>query len=277
MKLFLTFFLALLLFSTEIRADAAQTDAGEWNFALSVGAGKITTPLSNRDDLQGSVLPAISYYGERFFIENSFIGYTLFEEDDWYLDLTGSLNDDGFFFEFDGINQFGWWDALGMEGYHGGGETIPNPDHYQDIERNLSYMAGLSLTWLTAIAEVRLSSLTDVSGVHHGQEQHLSFRKSYNWEKWQWRWHLGAIYNSKKINNYYYNVRPHELNNTSSWFDLTGGINYFYGLTVSYQIDPQWALQAFWQKNQMDSDLLRSSLLRRDHYSSQFIGVRYSF
>lgn len=279
MKLFLTFVLVMALYSSKLLAETTETEAGEWSFALSVGAGKVTTPLSNRDDLQGSVLPAVSYYGERFFIENSFIGYTLFEEQNWYLDLTGSLNDDGFFFELDGINQFGWWDALGMDGGYqsGDGADPERQPTYQDIERHLSYMAGLSITWLTDIAEIRLSSLTDISGVHHGQEQHLSFRKSYSWQQWQFRWHLGALYKSKKITNYYYNLRPQELGNNSSWFGLSGGLNYFYGLTLSYQLDPQWAIQAFWQKNQLDRDLLRSPLLRSDHYYSRFIGVRYSF
>ncbi|MDR7122793.1 MipA/OmpV family protein [Rheinheimera soli] len=276
MKLFLTFILVMALHSGKLLADTPQTAAGEWSISLSAGAGKVTTPLSNRDDLQGYLLPAVSYYGERFFIENSFIGYTLFEKQNWYLDLTGSLNDDGFFFELDGINQFGWWDALGMDGGFNSGDGIEKPV-YKDIKRNLSYMAGLSFTWLTDLVEVRLSSLADISGVHHGKEHHLSFRKSYHWQKWQFRWHLGTLYKNKKITNYYYNLRPDELGNNPSWFGLPGGLNYFYGVTLSYQLNPQWAVQAFWQKNQLDQDLLRSPLLRSDHYYSRFIGVRYSF
>lgn len=277
MKLFLVFFLVLLFYSNEASADIDKTAAGEWSFALFAGWGEITTPLSNRDDIQGSVVPAVSYYGERFFIENSFIGYSLFEEKNWYLDLTGALNDDGFFFELDGVNQFGWWDALGIEGAYNGGEAKGPTDDYQNIERNLSYLAGLSLTWLTEVADIRLSSLTDISGVHHGQEQHLSFRKGYSWQQWSWRWHLGAIYKSKKINNYYYNLRPAELNNAPSWFELSAGTNYFYGVTLSYQFNPQWAIQAFWQKNLLGQEVMRSPLLRTDRYYSRFIGVRYNF
>ena len=260
---------------------AAQTEPGRWEISLSLGHGQVTTPLTNRDDLQGSVLPAISYYGERFFIENSFVGYSLIERDNWYLDLVGGLNDDGFFFELDGVNQFGWWDALGIErGYNtiieGEGPAYP-PDSYQDIERHLSYMAGASVSWLTEIAELRLTLLTDISGVHHGQEQHLSLRKSYNYPQWQVRWQLGALHKDQQINNYYYNLRPKELDQTESWFRLTDSWQYFYAFTLQYQFDSNWAIQAFWQKNQLDEDLLISPLLAKDHYYSRFIGVRYSF
>ena len=260
---------------------AAKSEPGQWEFALSLGYGKVTTPLTNRDDLQGSVLPVISYYGERFFIENSFVGYSLIESDSWYLDFVGGLNDDGFFFKLDGVNQFGWWDALGIErGYNtiieGEGPAYP-PDSYQDIERHLSYMAGASVSWLTEIAELRLTLLTDISGVHHGQEQHLSLRKSYDYRQWQFRWQVGALHKDQQINNYYYNLRPKELDQTESWFRLADSWQYFYAFTLQYQFDSNWAIQAFWQKNQLDEDLLISPLLAKDHYYSRFIGVRYSF
>jgi|GEM_PF-662217 len=284
MKIFgLGLLVTSLGFSSNLFANttlpAAQTDAGRWEFALSLGTGKVTTPLSNRDDLQGSVLPVVSYYGERFFIENSFMGYSLVEQETWYLDLVGGLNDDGFFFVLDGVNQFGWWDALGIErGYNlEGGGPIDPPGTFEDIERHLSYMAGTSVSWLTNLAELRLTLLTDVSGVHHGQEQHFSVRKSYSYQQWQFRWQLGALHKDQQINNYYYNLRRHELHNADSWFKLPDSWQYFYALTVSYQVNPQWAVQAFWQKNQLDKDLLISPLVATDHYYSRFIGVRYSF
>ncbi|RVT48320.1 hypothetical protein EMM73_02330 [Rheinheimera sediminis] len=40
---------------------------------------------------------------------------------------------------------------------------------------------------------------------------------------------------------------------------------------------PDFAIQAFWQKNQLDETLLRSPLVRTDYYYSRFVGVRYSF
>jgi MipA family protein len=259
----------------------AENTVGEWQFALSLGTGKVTTPLANRHDLQGSVLPAVSYYGEHFYLENSFIGYSLVEQDNWYLDLVGGLNDDGYFFELDGVNQFGWWDALGIEGGYSlqleGEGPAQLPGTYQDIKRNLSYMAGASVNWLTDIAEVRLTLLTDISGVHQGQEQHFSLRKTYEYQQWQFRWQIGALHKDEQINNYYYNLRPHELDNTNSWFRLGDSWQYFYALTINYQLDPNWAIQAFWQKNLLDKELMKSPLVAKDQSYSRFIGVRYSF
>lgn len=295
----------MLLLSPAVRAEPVQADpvqadapaniAGQWQISLSAGLGKVTTPLARRDDLAGNLLPAISYYGERFYLENSFIGYSLVEQEHWYLDLAGSINDDGYFFTMDGVNNFGWWDALGIQnvidrnfetggiesggieqGGREGGIGYP-PGSYQDIERHLSYMAGLSFNWLTDYADVRLALLKDISGVHHGQEQHLTVRKRYQYQQWSWQWQLGLSHKDQQLLNYYYNLRPHELNLTDSWFRLKGSWQYFYGLSVTYQLHPQWALQAFWQKNQLDPDMLLSPLLEYDHYYGRFIGVRYSF
>ena len=281
MKLFLTLVLVMSLCGAEVLAHDSQTDAGKWSFALSAGVGKVTTPLSHRGDLYGSVLPAVSYYGERFYLESSFIGYSIFENQHWYIDLVGSLNEDGMFFELDGVNNFGWWDALGMQRTHNpdpseGGVAYPGGG-FEDIERRLSYMGGLSFTWLNDLADLRFTFLTDISGVHQGEEFHLTLRKNYSYKQWKWQWQLGTIHKDQQLNNYYYNLRPHELNNTPSWFSLPDSRQYFYGFTVSYQFNPQWAAQAFWQKNMLDQDLLRSPLLGSDRYYSRFIGVRYSF
>lgn len=274
MKLFLAIVLTTLLYSHQAIADSSLTEVGQWRFALSVGSGKVTTPLSNRDDLHGAVLPAISYYGEHFYVENSFVGYSLMENVHGYIDLVGSLNDDGLFFELDGINQFGWWDALGQHPSNG---KPPHEESFQDIERALSYMGGLSFNWLHDLVDSRLTLLQDISGVHHGREIHLTLRKNYSHQQWTLQWQVGAIYKNQRLNNYYYNVRPYELNNTPSWFSLPSSRQYFFGLNLSYQLTPDFAIQAFWQKNQLDEALLRSPLVRTDYYYSRFVGVRYSF
>ena len=274
MKLFLAIVLTTLLISHQAIANSSLTEVGHWQFALSAGTGKVTTPLSNRDDLHGSILPAISYYGEHFYIENSVVGYSLVENAHWYIDLVGSLNDDGLFFELDGINQFGWWDAMGQHPSNG---NPTEQEIFQDIERNLSYMGGMSFNWLNDLADSRLTLLKDISGVHEGSELHLTLRKNYSYQQWTFQWQVGAIRKSQRLNNYYYNLRPYELDNTPSWFSLPSSIQYFFGLHLIYQLTPEFAIQAFWQKNQLDEVLLRSPLVRSDYYYSRFIGVRYSF
>ncbi|WP_337879473.1 MipA/OmpV family protein [Rheinheimera sp.] len=296
MKFLIQFFILSLCSFSMARGETQSVDNHQWQFSLSAGRGALTTPLANRADLKGSLLPAVSYYGERFFFENSYVGYSLLERENWYIDLVGSLNEDGMFFELDGVNEFGWWDAIGFQRTSFTGDlpveaqepsggslgTLPGteqlPAHsYLDIGRHLSYMGGVSLNWLSDYADLRLSLLKDISGIHHGQERHLTLRKSYQIGAWSWQWRAGLTHKDQKLNNYYYNLRPYELNQTPSGFRLQDSWHYFYGMTLSYQLTPEWAMLAYWQKNVLDDELLRSPLVKRGYYYGRFIGVRYSF
>ncbi|WP_127019578.1 MipA/OmpV family protein [Rheinheimera mangrovi] len=297
MKFLVQIILLTLCWLPGVQGATQHIDSNKWQFSLSAGQGLLTTPLAGRADLKGNLLPTVSYYGERFYLENSYVGYSLLEQENWYIDLVGSLNEDGMFFELDGTNKFGWWDALGfhrtsfigdqpgleVQPSRGSFGTFPANDEpiasnsYQDIKRNLSYMGGISLNWLTNFFDIRLSALKDVSGVHHGQEHHLTIRKNYQFEQWSWQFRAGLTYKDQKLNNYYYNLRPEEVNQMQPQFKLSGTWHYFYGITLSYQLTPEWALLAYWQRNVLDDALLQSRLLARDSYYGRFVGVRYSF
>ncbi|AOE50428.1 MipA/OmpV family protein [Kangiella sediminilitoris] len=88
----------------------SKTNSGEWNISLSLGYGQVESIISNVDDFDLYLLPNISYYGESFFLENTTMGYSLYEDEDFYLDIVGKLNEDGIYFNLD---DFGVFSALG--------------------------------------------------------------------------------------------------------------------------------------------------------------------
>jgi len=268
----LLLYVVLLCFSPLLMAS--QHAEQGWSFALSAGKGAIQTPLSFRDDVEGNLLPSVSYYGERFYLENSFLGYSLLETEDFYLDVVGQLNDDGYFFVLDGINKFGWWDALGMTRFDG---PVYSPGYFDPIKRHLSYMTGLSATWITSLMNIRSQWLKDISAGHHGAELHLALHRDFVWQSFTLRLNGGWIYKDADLHNYYYNVRQHELGNKPSDFYLSSGWSQHYGLTLSYSLNDEWALQWHWQKTNLPHSLDPSPLLRRLNYKTQFVGVRYQF
>ena len=81
----------------------------------------------------------------------------------------------------------------------------------------------------------------------------------------------------QQLINYYYNLRPNELNNAPSWFHLPAVWNFAYGASVNYQLNQDWSLLAHWQHHQLDSDLELNPLFLRRDYQSNFVGVRYIF
>ena len=124
----------------------AQAEAVDgWQFSLAAGHGKISTVLSGRRPISGNFIPGVSYYGERFYLENTHLGYSLVENDYGYIDLVGELNDDGMFFELDGVNKFGWWDAIGI-GRTDGGESR----HILKI--TMKTLNVICLIWLALVA-----------------------------------------------------------------------------------------------------------------------------
>lgn len=265
--------LALLLFP--LLSDASSPEG--WQLSLALGQGKVSTPLAARDDIEGNIVPGISYYGERFYLENTHLGYTLLEHEQGYVDLVGELNDDGMFFELDGVNNFGWWDALGI-GRTDNTEFQYPPNYYQDIERHLSYLGGVSGTLVWQDSSFRAAYLRDISGVHHGEVMRLSLRQDLAFgEHLTLRLQAIAERKDQRLLNYYYNVRPYELNDAPSWFTLKAAWNFSYGASMNYQLDPNWSLLVHWQHHQLDTDLQLTPLLRRLDYQSKFVGLRYLF
>jgi outer membrane protein len=52
---------------------------GQWNFSVGLGAGIRTNPLVGGKDIPLVVVPQLSYYGKRFFIDNLDFGFTVAE------------------------------------------------------------------------------------------------------------------------------------------------------------------------------------------------------
>ena len=64
------------------KCTAASADCvivGEWDLSVAVGAGVRTNPIVGRGDIPIIVIPQLSYYGKRFFLDNLEPGLTLFE------------------------------------------------------------------------------------------------------------------------------------------------------------------------------------------------------
>jgi len=53
---------------------------GDWRISVGMGAGMRSNPLHQGEDIPLVLLPEVSYYGERFFLENLEMGFTLFED-----------------------------------------------------------------------------------------------------------------------------------------------------------------------------------------------------
>src|SRR6185295_3110460 len=84
---------------TPCKAPSADCIAvGDLQVSLSFGYGTRTNPVVGRDDIPLFVIPYLSYYGKRFFLESLEPGVTLYESDAHTFNLIATPGFDRVFF-----------------------------------------------------------------------------------------------------------------------------------------------------------------------------------
>src|SRR5690606_12812873 len=78
---------------------------GEWDISVSLGAGGRTNPIRGNSDIPLVVIPQISYYGERFFLDSLELGFTLHESDGHTFNLIAAPGYDRVFFFSDDLQN----------------------------------------------------------------------------------------------------------------------------------------------------------------------------
>lgn len=94
----------LAMLSVISPALSAQEDCldcveiGSWRVNVGMGVGMRSNPLHAGDDTPLILLPEVSYYGERFFLENLEMGFTLFENERHQLNVLATPGYDQMYF-----------------------------------------------------------------------------------------------------------------------------------------------------------------------------------
>lgn len=258
--------------SNYVTADDASV--GEFSFRISAGYGLIENPLKARDDIEVFVLPEFSYYGERFYIENFVLGYSLVETEQFMFDLFGYFNEDGYFFELDGIEKITVASILGRKPAQG---LLLTPVEDKTLERNLSYMAGLNTTFRGQWFDIQTSIAADVSGIHHGQEAKIKFRKKYRFGDVLASFSASSTLKSNEINDYYYRIKAGEFGRVGEKDSLGSTVTHQIELHLGYQFTPNVSANLLLQKTWMDEALEASHLVEDLSYYSGFVGLTYRF
>ena len=81
-------------------------EIGRWELGLSLGLGTRSNPILNKEDIPLFILPSVSYYGERFFVDDLLAGYTLFEDDVQMVNAIATVSYDQMYFSSSDANNF---------------------------------------------------------------------------------------------------------------------------------------------------------------------------
>ena len=95
---FLLLVLGRPVYAEDPAVCAGCVPVGEWQLSVGLGLGVRMNPLYDGDNTPLIVLPELSYYGERFFLKNFDLGYTLLEDKRHQLNLLFTPSRDQMYF-----------------------------------------------------------------------------------------------------------------------------------------------------------------------------------
>lgn len=270
---------SLALASTASLADdTISTD--QWQFAVAVGYGYLDNPRAKAQPIETYFLPSWRYYGDNVYVDNFTLGFSVAETDNFYLDLQSKLNEDGLFFELDGISNLFASELFGIKDQKQPisrpGKEVP-PVVYNNIQRNVSYLAGGVAGWYSPVGEFSFGAFNDISSVHNGSE--LQLRYKLTWELLTVRWgvELGITRKSAELVKYYYQVTDQERQKIIYFYQPRAAINSHIRLVANKTLTESLALVAIAEYNHLGNGISESPLMGQGHYISGFAGISYTF
>lgn len=272
---FFLFCISLVFSAFSFTTFAEDAAVDEWTFSIYLGDGKIENPIAELHDLDVTAFPSVSFYGERFFIEGTTIGYSLYETDDVIVDLVGLLNEDGLFHHFNDHDEFSVINILGFNPT-AGGKLIT----FEPIKRDISYLGGISATFINDYFDTRLGIYQDITGVHDGNEMHLSISKSFSTQWFNAYIEFGEVIKSRKLVEYYYQFQDAELARLQalkSFYEPSRSTNLYYKLQIEVPITESFSVVGLVKQTQLGNKIRQSFLVAKGNYLASFIGLRYQF
>jgi MipA family protein len=249
----------------ECKQPSAECVAvGGWNFSVALGAGVRTNPLVNGQDLPLVVVPQVSYYGERFFLDNFDLGYTLFDGDRSTVSLVASPGYDRvYFYRSDLQNIF-------VSGFGGssGSETSSTPEHVPPRSRKVTYLAGPEWTFKYHGVTGQLDVLQEITG-QKGQEVRAAIGIPVAMRKGTLTGNVGFTWKSADVVNYFYGA--------PGIYDAGAAFDPFFKVGYTLPLSSKWRFNAFAQYEHLSNAIADSPIIAKRYVATVFVGAIYAY
>jgi len=243
-----------LFLSLQVFAQCEQLciEEGTLIIKINAGQGRIESPLTTKKNIEYNFLPAISYYQQNFFIENTKIGYNLFSNEHITIDAVGKHNRDG---------VYNYGNEMAAAFFIGG---LMDPFQWPDKNTHLSYVGGVETRAYLGSNTFFLGVYDDISNVHHGEEAEFSWGKIWLNNDIKLSTEVGGVYKSAQTLNYYYGS---PLNGSR--------VNYFARLDVAYVLSDDVWLVANYHGEKLSSAIQSSQAVEKQDLHSFFVGITW--
>jgi len=240
---------------------------GDLDIRLSFGAGTRTNPVVGRDDIPLFVIPQVSYYGRRFFLESLEPGVTLYESDAHTFNLIATPGFDRVFFARKDLQN------IIVAGATAGGVTdSPHPpprvdQSYPVGQRHTTYLAGPEWMFRYRSFIGQVNALYEVTGRHKGYEMRAAVSAPLIQTHQSLVVNAGWTWKSAESVNYYYGVE--------NLYKADSAFNPFIKLSYSLPLSERWTLTAFVHYEYLDDAIVDSPIVSDREVVTAFAGFNF--
>lgn len=241
---------------------------GDFDLSFSLGYGTRTNPVTGRDDIPLWVIPQVSYYGKRFFLESLEPGVTLYESDAHTFNLVATPGFDRVFFSSSDLQN-----VIVEATFAGNGQTdSPNPPSLVEQSfpvgsRHTTYLAGPE--WLFRYRDFigQVNALYEVTGRHKGYEMHAAVSAPLVQTRQSLVVNAGWTWKSAAAVDYYYGVE--------SLYQPGAAFNPFIKLSYQLPLSERWTLTAFVHYEYLDDAIVDSPIVSDREVVTAFAGFKF--
>jgi len=275
----------LLLLVASFQTNACEQlseeciETKQWKFSVSLGAGTLTNPLYSGKNIPLYVIPNFNFYGDKLFIENNTLGYTVQETRHWSVSLISQVNREKVFFASDSASALLLPSNAFLEGSLASKDA--NLDHRDVKKRKWSLDGGLQFNGFFKDGYfTNIQLLTDITNVHKGSNALLEIGKISTLEllnNTKISWSLGVNWSDSKLMNYYYGISEITVNDSELSYSASSSLNPFAKLNITKIINNNWHARFSIKREYLSNAYQHSPLINDDKIDIVFAGVTYAF
>ncbi len=243
-------------------------EVGQLDISVSLGIGSRSNPVLGEDDIPLVVIPQISYYGKRFFLENLDFGFTLHEGKSSTFNLIASPGYDRVFFYRDDLQNFfvsGATGAITVAAPAEGGGDFDLSHEFEVRPRRTTYLAGPE--WLFQYGDIvgQVDALYEVTGRHDGYEVRAAVAAPIIQTEHSLVASAGLTWKSAEIVRYYYGIE--------GYYEPGSALSPFLKLGYTRALSDRWSINAFVHYERLGSAIADSPIVSDQGVTTAFAGV----
>jgi outer membrane protein len=270
--------LASLLAAAALQPAAAQApckvpsadcvEVGDLELSVSLGYGTRTNPVVGRDDIPLFVVPHISYYGQRFFLESLEPGVTLYESDAHTFNLIASPGFDRVFFSRSDLQNV----VVPLASVAPTTENLEGSVTKQDVafavgRRRTTYLAGPEWMFRHDDFIGQVTALYEVTGRHKGYEVRAAVSAPLVQRRQSLVVNTGVTWKSAESVNYYYGV--------PGLYRPDGALSPFIKFNYALPLTDHWTFTAFVHYEYLDGSIVDSPIVSDREVVTAFAGLNF--